>query len=73
MQAECCVRRIAVNERRRTFEDHFMRWSLALCLLFLAAMPVGGAALADDQQVEQLFFDTCVVSPPTAPARRRPR
>jgi hypothetical protein len=39
-----------------------MRWSPTLCLLSLAAMPVGGSALADDQQIEQLFFDTCLVN-----------
>ena len=39
-----------------------MRWRLTLCLLSFAAMPVSGAALADDKQVEQLFFDTCLVN-----------
>ena len=39
-----------------------MRWHLTLCLVSIAAMPIGGAALADDKQVEQLFFDTCLVN-----------
>ncbi|HKP24943.1 MAG TPA: hypothetical protein VJV39_13845 [Dongiaceae bacterium] len=39
-----------------------MRWSVTLCLLSLAAMPISGAALADDKQVEQLFVDTCLVN-----------
>jgi hypothetical protein len=39
-----------------------MRWYLTLCLVSIAAMPIGGAALADDKQVEQLFVDTCLVN-----------
>ena len=39
-----------------------MRWCRTLCLASIAAMPIGGAALADDKQVEQLFFDTCLVN-----------
>jgi len=39
-----------------------MRWYLTLCLVSIAAMPIGGAALADDKQIEQLFFDTCLVN-----------
>ena len=39
-----------------------MRWHLTLCLISIAAMPIGGAALADDKQIEQLFVDTCLVN-----------
>ena len=39
-----------------------MRWSVALCLLSIASLPVAGAAHADDKQVEQLFVDTCLVN-----------
>ena len=39
-----------------------MRWYLTLCLAFIAAMPIGGVAFADDKQVEQLFIDTCLVN-----------
>ena len=39
-----------------------MRWHLTLCLVSIAAMPIGGAALADDKQIEQLFIDTCLVN-----------
>ena len=39
-----------------------MRWFVTLCLLSIAALPFGGAALADDQQLEQLFVDTCLVN-----------
>jgi len=39
-----------------------MRWHLTLCLVSIAVMPIGGAALADDKQIEQLFIDTCLVN-----------
>jgi hypothetical protein len=39
-----------------------MRWSLTLCMVALAVMPLAGAALADDTQIEKLFFDTCLVN-----------
>jgi len=39
-----------------------MRWYPTLCLAVVVAMPIGGAARADDKQVEQLFFDTCLVN-----------
>ena len=39
-----------------------MRWCLTLCLLSVAAMTVGRGALAADEQVEKLFFDTCLVN-----------
>lgn len=38
-----------------------MRWYPALCLLAIAAMPLGRAAFAADDAVEKLFFDTCLV------------
>jgi hypothetical protein len=39
-----------------------MRWHLTLCLVSIAVMPISGAALADDKQIEQLFIDTCLVN-----------
>lgn len=39
-----------------------MRWCLTLFLLIMAAMPVGRAALAADEQIEKLFFDTCLAN-----------
>ena len=39
-----------------------MRWHLTLCLISIAALSIGGAALADDKQIEQLFVDTCLVN-----------
>jgi hypothetical protein len=48
-------------ERRGAFEDHFMRWFVTLSLLSIAAMPVGRAASAADERIEQYFFDTCLV------------
>jgi hypothetical protein len=44
------------------FEEHSMRWCLTLCLVSLAALPFGGGALASDEQVEKLFFDTCLMN-----------
>lgn len=38
-----------------------MRWFVTLCLLSIAAMPVGRAANAADEQIEKYFFDTCLV------------
>jgi hypothetical protein len=38
-----------------------MRWFVTLCLLSIAALPIG-APLADDKQLEQLFVDTCLVN-----------
>jgi hypothetical protein len=31
-------------------------------MVALAVMPLAGAALADDTQIEKLFFDTCLVN-----------
>jgi hypothetical protein len=39
-----------------------MRWYLALPLIAIAAMPAGRAAGAADQQLEQLFVDTCLLN-----------
>ena len=39
-----------------------MRWLVTLCLLSIAPMPIAGAALANDKQLEQLFVDTCLVN-----------
>jgi hypothetical protein len=39
-----------------------MRWLVTLCLLSIATMPIAGAALANDKQLEQLFVDTCLVN-----------
>jgi len=59
----CCLQRIAVNRRAaRVFEDDDMRWYLALSLAAMAALSIGRAASAADDQLEKLFVDTCVVS-----------
>jgi hypothetical protein len=39
-----------------------MRWYLALFLAAIAAMPIGRAASAADDQIEKLFLDTCIVN-----------
>jgi hypothetical protein len=39
-----------------------MRLCLALCLIALAAMPIARTASAADEQIEKLFFDTCMVN-----------
>lgn len=39
-----------------------MRWHLTLFLSAVAALSLGRAASAADEQVEKLFFDTCVVN-----------
>ena len=49
-------------ERRRAFEDHFMRWNVTLCLLSIAAMPIGRPASAAEDALEKLFIDTCLVN-----------
>jgi hypothetical protein len=49
-------------ERRRTFEDHFMRWLVTLCLLSVAALQFGRAASAAEDALEKLFIDTCLVN-----------
>jgi hypothetical protein len=38
-----------------------MRWPVTLCLLSVAALPAGRAAIAADEQIERYFFDTCLV------------
>ena len=49
-------------ERRGTFEDHFMRWLVTLCLLSVAALQFGRAASAAEDALEKLFIDTCLVN-----------
>lgn len=39
-----------------------MRWYAVLVLLAIAAMPLTRPAHAADEQIEKLFFDTCVVN-----------
>jgi len=39
-----------------------MRWYLALSVAAMAAMPIGRAASAADEEVEKLFLDTCIVN-----------
>lgn len=39
-----------------------MRWYLVLPLAAIAAMPVGHTASAADEQIEKLFFDTCLAN-----------
>ena len=39
-----------------------MRWCLTLCLVSLAALPLGRAANAADEAVEKLFFETCMAN-----------
>ena len=39
-----------------------MRWLLALPAIAMTVLLLGGTGLADDKQVEQLFFDTCLVN-----------
>jgi hypothetical protein len=39
-----------------------MRCWLALLVIAIVPLWFGGAALADDKEVEQLFFDTCLVN-----------
>lgn len=39
-----------------------MRCLLALPVIAMALLRLGGAALADDKEVEQLFVDTCLVN-----------
>ena len=38
-----------------------MRWTVTLCLLSIAVMPIGRPASAADEQIEKYFFDTCLV------------
>jgi hypothetical protein len=49
-------------ERRRAFEDHFMRWLVTLCLLSIAAVPISRPASAAEDALEKLFIDTCLVN-----------
>jgi hypothetical protein len=62
MRGECCLPRTAVNERRSAFEDDFMRWSVTLCLISVAALPLARAASAAEDALEKLFIDTCVMN-----------
>jgi hypothetical protein len=39
-----------------------MRLCLALCLIAVAAMPIARTARAADEQVEKLFYETCMVN-----------
>jgi hypothetical protein len=39
-----------------------MRWYLASLLITIAALPVVGPARAADEQIEKLFFDTCLAN-----------
>ncbi|WP_119303455.1 hypothetical protein [Dongia deserti] len=39
-----------------------MRWYLVLPLVAMAAAPMARAAVAADERVEKLFFDTCLVN-----------
>ena len=39
-----------------------MRLCLALCLIAVAAMPIARTACAADEQVEKLFYETCMVN-----------
>ncbi len=39
-----------------------MRWCSGLSLVAIAAMILGGVAMAADDELEKLFFDTCLVN-----------
>ncbi len=39
-----------------------MRLYVALCLIAIAAMPIARTASAADEQIEKLFFDTCMAN-----------
>ena len=39
-----------------------MRWTVTLCLLSIAAMPIGRPASAAEDALEKLFIDTCLVN-----------
>src|SRR5688572_4667420 len=48
-------------ERHRAFEDHFMRWIVTLCLLFIAALQLGRAASAADDPLQKPLHQACLV------------
>jgi hypothetical protein len=48
-------------ERRRAFEDHFMRWTVTLCLISIAALPLGLPASAADDPLQNPLHQACLV------------